>query len=597
MTVRALGALLLTTAVLAGPWASPSASAAPRLMPVSAVRRGMRGKGLTVVSGTRPSEFRVEILGVLRNAWPKGDLILAKLRGIRLEKTGVASGMSGSPVYINGRLIGAVAFTWSDLKEPICGISPIHQMLEAMGLKREAPPRVPVEAVEGRAMPAVMRLPRLRGGARPRPGTDLAPKPIATPVFISSFCPELVAELAPAFERCGLRPVQGGAAVTLSETPDLRPGSMIGIQLVGGDLSMVASGTVTYRDGDRFLAFGHPMFNAGACDLPVTGGLVHVVMPRATLSFKLTGATQVIGRLTNDFPFAVAGELGQAAPTARMTVAVRNATRERKETFTYDLALDRQWTGLLTGYVMGISLTRGQGVSRDMTASVFLRLKLRDKPWLALRERVHSTSLPRRVMRMGMMSQMLLDNPWEETVLEEAEARVEFVEERRTARIDGLRLSADAGRRGEKLTAIVRLRPYRSGRIVEKRIPFRIPENAEVGSLVEVTACDGPTSAQLSRQKAPGKFWATNLDRAMNILKSLPAGDRLALRVSKPGAGLTVEGEDLPDLPGTTIRLLADPTRTGSVLLHDDAVTMVPMPWVIQGTARLRVRVKPDAEP
>ena len=584
--------------VVAGAFAASCAAAEVALMPVSEVKRGMRGKGLTVMRGTRPEEFRVEILGVLKDAWPKGDMILARLKGLRLEKTGIISGMSGSPVYIKGKLIGAVAFTWAYLKEPICGISPIHQMMDAMGPKARPNVELTRRAGWGGRMPAIPRF-ALSPDAPwiPRKAPAMAPRPITTPVFMSSYDPELLGELAPVFERFGMTPLQGGGGDASGAKPDLRPGGVMGVQLVGGDMSMVASGTVTWRSGEQALGFGHGMFRAGKCDLPMTGGFVHTVMPLSSLSFKMSGATAVVGRVVNDFAFAVVGRLGGKPRTVPMKVTIRNLTRGRQRVFSYQLARDRNWTGMLVGYVMASSLGRTEAAKDEFTATVRLRLNLKGKRPLTVRDVTFSSDLGRTLMAVGGLARLVLENPWENVELESVEAQVDLVEERRTAAIVGMRLSADAAHRGEDVSAYVRLRPFKSPRVVEKEMRFRVPKLANEGSMVEVTACDAHSSSQLSRRMAPGRYMPSSFAQAVELIEGLPSGDELALRVSKPGSGLTVEGAALPDLPESTLTIIADPMRTGPMLMRDDVVRRVRMPWALKGGARLHVRVKADAEP
>ena len=250
--------------------------AAVPTMPFDEVQPGMTGTGRTVFAGTEISTFQVEILGKLPNIGPDQNLILARCSGGPLAETGVLSGMSGSPVFIDGRLIGAVAYSWGFSKEAIAGITPIEEMLAISELSAPAPSARNGGLQVDRALLAPMTnadslrtffekdlWPVLGRG----PGT-LA---LSVPLSIAGIGAAGLARVAPGLERAGFTPVQSGSyGRSAAQPPPLEPGSPIGVQLVRGDLEMTATGTVTWVDGDRVLAFGHPLFGLGPIDLPLT---------------------------------------------------------------------------------------------------------------------------------------------------------------------------------------------------------------------------------------------------------------------------------------------------------------------------------------
>jgi len=567
-------------------------------MRASELKRGMAGRGLTVLQGTRPEEFRVEILGVLENAWPRGDMILARLSGAGLERCGVAAGMSGSPVYVNGKMIGAVAYTWSYAKEPLCGIVPIHQMLEAFQ------PAARQDVYFARSIDWEEPLPALPRFAlkaedpwlplRPAPE---GPRRIATPLLVSCYSPEIVDALAPILERFGLAAVQSGGRGAADEEYAVTPGAAIGVQLVGGDMDISALGTVTYVDGNRFLAFGHPAFRTGAAALPVTGGYVHAVVPSQRFSFKLAGATGVIGRTLGDYAFGVGGELGKPAQTLPCEVTVRNRTRGRAETYRYALARHRNWTWFLAGWVIASSISRTEAALSEHVVAVRLEARVAGRQPVVLRDKLFSIQPAWDVMTMAWGLRYLAENPWEPVEMASVAADVELIEERRTARIVGLRLSKDAAHRGEEVTAFVRFQPFKSPQVVEREAVLKVPELAAADAHVGVIACDALTSAAVSRRLAPGRFRPTNFEQLVRILEDYPSGDELAVRVARPGAGITMDGDALPGLPRSVGEVIAGAPWTGLEPMRDDVVLRVKTPWILSGSAVLSLRVKSDEEP
>lgn len=574
-----------------------AALGAPDFMPVSELSSGMRGKGLTVFQGAQPEEFEVEILGVLEGAWPKGDMIIARLHGPQFDEAGVASGMSGSPVYIDGRLLGAVAFTWRDLKVPLCGISPIHSMMEAFQPPAGPKPDAGGEMVWQDGLPAVPRLPA-EAFAPPKqdaPST-LAPQRIATPVFLSNFDREAAAALAKYLAPFNLHPAVGGAAAAGGAAEALEPGHLMGVQLIGGDMSAVAVGTVTLRDGDRVLGFGHPLFQSGPSELPLTGGQAIVTAPSRAISFKMSTGTAPLGTLVGDYAFGVAGIVGREAPVIPMRVAVANRTRNRRDEYNYTLAVHRAWTGLLSGYAVAASVLRTEGAASPYTATVRFAMDVKGFEPLVIEDRIASGGIAYALMGLGSLANLIMDNPWQEASIRSFDVEVELDEGRHTAAVTGLRLSSQEARPGETLRAWVALRPYQAGETVEKEMAVRIPDDLPPGSQVRVLACDGFASASLSRSQAPGRYRPYGLGQMLRILGELPKGTELALRVSRPGTGVTLEGEAFPNLPESVRRVLTDAPRTGFEAMHEDAVATVETPWVIYGSAALMVRIKDDAQ-
>src|SRR5215204_1787083 len=331
------------------------------------LRPGMKGTARTVFSGTEAQEFGVEILGVLPGfPGPRQSAIIAKLNGANVEKTGVFAGMSGSPVYIDGKIVGAIAFSFPFSKEPIAGITPIRQMIELFNrgpenVKPKEPRVVSFSQLAGTdwkpnlpkpAVGSVSLLAPVSAGSPLMPLLGQQMTPIATPLVFSGITQESLTAFAPQLTASGLLPVSGvggSAAITpLAEANGntFPPGSSISVQLVRGDYSLAAAGTVTMRDGDRIYAFGHPFLSLGASDMPMTESSVVTVISNMNNSFKLSVPGRMVGAISQDRASGIFGLLRQAPKMIPVKVNL-HTSRERIETYSYEIANDSFLTPLL----------------------------------------------------------------------------------------------------------------------------------------------------------------------------------------------------------------------------------------------------------
>src|SRR6478609_5827617 len=365
----ALSAAILSVAVLG----LPALRADTPQMPISEIRPGMVGIGRTVFTGTQVQEFKAHILGVLfRSIGTQRNLILARLEGGPLAETGVIAGMSGSPVYIDGKLIGAVSYALGSFpKEPIAGITPIAEMTDATATVSARAPgaRVKVEFPLTRDG-LLQSFRKALNWNRPfadRPddaqfvgttglggvgGREIATmlRPIATPLVMSGFEPDVASTLGAAFQDQGFIPMAGAAGTHPGEMPfdgPLKPGDAIGVTFVNGDLELGATGTVTHIDGDRVYAFGHPMYNLGPTEFPMTRAYVYTVLPSLFSSMKLSSTGEVIGTFLQDRATAIAGRLGAGPRMIPVTITLESS-RQPKHSFHFTVVNDQLFGPLMT---------------------------------------------------------------------------------------------------------------------------------------------------------------------------------------------------------------------------------------------------------
>ena len=312
-------------------------------MPVQEIRRGMKGYGLSVFQGTKIERFSVKIIGVLRKTGSGSDLILARLKGGPLARTGVIAGMSGSPVYIKGKLIGAVAYAWGFSKETIAGITPISEMLQTFRYKKKK--HHPGFRILGSGKTMLHN--------RSVASANASFRRVATPLVISGIQPGVFDLVSGEMKKLGFLPVLGGSAGGKMDTATankLLPGSAVGVQLVGGDMNMTGIGTVTYNGPEGILAFGHPMMRRGFCSFPMTSAYIHTVMPSLNVSFKMGSPIRTVGTIHQDRSPAIAGTMGLKPDTIPVKLSLNYGGKKFR--YKYTIIRDRQLFSRLLASVL-----------------------------------------------------------------------------------------------------------------------------------------------------------------------------------------------------------------------------------------------------
>jgi hypothetical protein len=533
-------------------------------MPVDEIEKGMKGIGLTVFSGTRIEEFQVEILGVMENARPHGDMILARVSGGPLATTGMIQGMSGSPIYIDGKLIGAAAFGWSFSKEPLCGITPIEEMVHMwrqMDLQESAgweesslipsgkfDPFGPVSP----GLPETDRSGRSSGSAE-LPSSGLVP--IGTPVMVSGFDRRVIDRMIPVLERYHMTPVQAGSGGDTETEVALEPGASLAVQLVSGDVSLSAVGTLTYREGNRIVGFGHPMFSSGGIDFPLSGAVVHSVMPSLATSFKLASVSDVTGVLRQDRRPGVAGIVGSAPRTVPLKLSVGGPGKVELESFHFRLVHNKFLTpNLVLWTILNSLMATGQSMG-DATVRMDARLAMAEHGELHM-ENVFSGASPQPLVasEVGEITTLLLRTPLEDIQLEEIGIEVTVTQGRRIGRITGALLDRSSVRPGEQIGMTVTIQPYR-GRERSVRASLEVPPDIPPGRLI-VQISDAESSIEWEQRRAPHRFQFQNLEQLLEVLRDLGRNDQLILKLVSGRAGAVVKGRELPSLPPSALAAL-----------------------------------------
>ena len=555
-----------------------SVPAATEFMPVDQVKPGMVGVGLTVFQGSKIEEFKVHILGVIRNViGPRRDLILARLEGGPLATTGVIAGMSGSPVYIDGRLVGAVSYSLGQFsREPIAGITPIQEMVDAtaMDAKRAVGQRawldVPIthegiaqalRTAFSWARPFADRATdtELLGGAELGPlasqvGTML--RPIATPLSLGGFSPEMAGELGTMFSGTGLTPLVGSGATGAAAADDhatLQPGDAVGVELINGDLSLGATGTVTHVDGQRVYAFGHPFYNLGPTLFPMTRAYVHTLIPSLASSAKLASSGETVGTIQQDRATAIAGLLGKGPDLIPVKIALEN-DRGLKKSFSFGIVNDQLFAPLLTYVSVMNTLTSYE--RENGTASYIVKGKaLVKKHGEIAFEDLFTGDRPSAGAAAYVAAPVtfLLTNDDEPVEIEGLDLIITSTEQPRTASLERVWVDGARTRAGRIASLKVLLRTYRGEEVV-RTVPIEIPSN--VSGPLSVLVSDAARLAQVEQREVRQSVQPHGVSQMIRALNRARKNNRLYVRLLSPEAGAIINGEYLSSLPPSVLAVV-----------------------------------------
>ena len=593
----------LSMGLLAGLLAASSLPAAERgsvaYFDPAQLRPGMMGVGRTVFQGTEPEEFQVEILGVLQNAiGPQQDMIISRLHGKNVERTGVIAGMSGSPVMMDGKILGAVSYRLGTFeKEAIAGITPIADMVRAATM-----PTLPLDGA-ARALLKEWESPgKVVASSRgiPVPGMAASLVPIGTPLVFSGYPEALIRQVAPLFQARGLEPVAGGGSAGAGPSTDypIAPGVAISVPLVRGDLSIAATGTLTHVEGNKVWAFGHPFLGTGSVRYPMARAEVIVTYPSLLGSFKIANSTSMMGTLLQDRLTCIEGELGAAPQMLPVRVSIEGPAVHRKLAF--EVVQDDALTPILVGISIQASLQRILEFSSQSTLRAQLRVESDRHPVLtySMLESdaggVQSAAAGNVAREMATVLNVIYANRFEQARLKSAELKVTSIPEARIARVGEISMSPSQLRPGEELRVRAVVQPFR-GEPLQKEFKVRIPPDTPKGPLnVLVSSASNLNGLEggLLQQRFSG---TPGVDQLIEFMNSLRKDDGLYLQLTRRGPGAVVQGEVLPALPLSVMFTLGSNRFAGDEYPAPELPVleaMEPTDYVLTGGRRTSIMVR-----
>ncbi len=595
LSKRLVGLAVLVLFILKG--ALLSADSSRMILPLAEVKPGMKGIGKTVYAGERIEEFQVEILGVLENILPRQSAILAKLSGGPLDTTGVMGGMSGSPVYIDGKLVGAVAFSFPFSKEAIAGITPIQQMLDLFE-KPEGPVRVDPIRIEVSTVPPfrtvkltpamdldsggpfgstkTIQLSDSEVGSSPGllPFAGHSLQYIDTPLSLSGFSAKAIQYFWPTFQSLGMTPVPmggmtvGQASNKMADGSDIQPGSALAVQLIRGDLGVGASaaGTVTFREGDKIYAFGHPWLSVGPVQLPFCKAKVISLLPNLNSSFKIAVPTELAGAITQDRSQGLYGTVGLMPKLIPLTINLKSS-RNRNETFHFEVVNDRFLSPFLVNFAVFNTLTSYERALGEATLQVHGKIQIKGQPEVKFENTFSGESNSHVFASLAVVQPLsfIFASGFDNVAVENVTVDITSIDEKRTATLDRVWADREQVRAGETVILSAFLRTANGDEKVE-RFPIDIPADMPSGMLL-LTVADGVTLTNVENRMLRQTFMPRDLDQLIRAINNFRKNDRVYVRLQKPEPSVMIRGEEFSNLPPSFSHVITSDRSSSSSLM------------------------------
>ncbi len=548
------------------------------IMPIDKIKPGMKGYGKTVFRGTKIEKFEVEIISVLKNIRPRGDLILARLKGDVIDKAGIIAGMSGSPVYVNDKIAGAVAFSWAFSKEPITAITPIEDMLEIMDRKYNTnfynfePNMIKNYYVNN---------------------SQFNIRPIKTPLIFQGISESGIRLFQKDFEEMGFIPVAGGSAGDDIEVPEkFEPGSAVGVNLIIGDLNISAVGTVTYVKDNKLLIFGHPMFFSGIADLPLSYAYIYTVLPSLYHSFKIGSSTKIAGRIYQDQLSGLAGVLGEKARLIPFKLSANY--QGVKKVYNYNIIRSYTLLPKLIGLCVFRSVETTGGWRQNNTLNFEFNIKFDNGKKLKIKDTIPGITVYDS-LNSGMflfirpLSEILI-NKFNKVAIKNIEGRLDITTKIKIVEIKKILVPKKEYKPGDTVDVKIVLKEYQ-GKTIIKKMKFKLPPNLKDKDFLLVVS-SGREAQFVDYLLSPAKYIPYNFDQLIEIINNLAQTTELALWGIIREKGVVINGERLERIPSSYFSMLKDSLETGASPVLTLLKEKLMLDYAVVGSASYRIKLK-----
>jgi hypothetical protein len=570
-----------------------------QIMPEDQVKTGMHGVAYTVFEGVTPEPMEVEILGVLRNmAGPKSDVILARLHGKKVEYFGVVAGMSGSPVYIDGKLIGAIAYRIGEFsKEPIAGITPAGSMLEIDAMDKTPAPEEARALAGDRQATARTSGPGLATSPNQQdPGYANLLKPIETPLVFTGFSENTLRLFSKDFASVGVVPVMGAGSVSNDKQPEpLVPGSAVSAILVRGDMNIAGTCTVTYLDDTHLLACGHPLLQSGSVNMPMTKATVLATLPSAQNSFKIVNATEPVGAFMQDRRAGLMGRFDREPHMIPVTLTFNGVSHPKQ--FHYEVLNNAKVT---PAAMMATVFNAIQGMNEygedttyrlrgdiDVLGYPKLRVQNMYAPLDGSTPTAYSIALS-----IGEHFSRIFENPYATPKIEGVELNFDLVPDRRSARLETARTDITEARPGDEITIETLLRPYR-GESILRQIPVKIPTSTPRGTL-RILVSDGDTLDKM-RRVSGAMSRRLDLGSTIALLNKEHTNSELYVSLLEASPQAMVDDKVMPTLPLSVMNVMDGMRGTQDMIVVGESAVdeaSTPVDYVVTGSQIITLTIK-----
>ena len=573
-------------------------------IPVDQIHPGMRGYALTVFEGIKPESMDVEVLGVMHNTnGPKGDIILIRLHGTKVEYTGVVAGMSGSPVYLNGRLAGALAFRIGEFsKEPIAGVTPIADMLEINALDKS-----PAEEAAATKPSVTNSAGKTASPADAGTFSDSNQnstqsfasylKPIDSPLVFNGFSEDTVRRFAGQFASAGVVPVMGAGSVSEDKQPEpLEAGSAVSAILVRGDMDIAATCTVTYIDPQRLLACGHPLLQFGSVDLPMNKAQVLATLPSPLNAFKIVNTTEQAGVFVQDRHTGILGVFNKEPDMIPVTLTIHGGSGAK--VFHYEVLNNPRLSPVAMMATVFNALHGVNEYGEEITYRLNGTIDVKGFPEVGLRNMFvpaenGQPAAMAAALSLGDRFGRIYDNPYNAPAVKGVKLDFDLIRERRWARLESARTDVSEARPGDEIIVETVLAPYRGERVV-RQIPVKIPTSASKGNL-RILVSDGETLDRVGRTN-PAFGRKLDLASTIALLNKEHSNNRLYVSLLEADPEARVADKVMPTLPISVMNIM-DGMRGNQEMIvsgesNVDETATPPLDYVVSGAQLLTVTVK-----
>ncbi len=583
-------------------------------MPLSDVRKGMKGYGLTVFEGTTVEKFDVEILGVLHNIGPDQNLILARVDHPVVARAGIIAGMSGSPIFIDGKVIGALAYAWQFSKEPVAGVTPIEEMLK-IGRVAAPPGASPagatprMSAVEmlgfiAKQDPAGAFEKLVKGMAATPMSSNGSMHRIALPMSVSSFSAETVQRFSPYLEQLGFVAVPSGSTSnSAGSSPDKKPnakttfapGDPVGAVLLNGDFNVAASGTVTFLDGDHVYAFGHPFLDMGEINFPMATSEVVTVMASMASSFKFSNTGPIVGVLQQDRAAGIMGTLG-AKPDMIPIEVVLNGSGPA-QTYRVNVVRHSHLSPLMLAMVTDSVVANAQRAAGERTVMMDGEIRVKGYAPIRLREGWAGQQARQSIPQyLAVVAGYLMSNEFRPTEIESIKIHLRHDDDLRIAKLmEASLVTPPKGHiaAGDLVKVRTVLKPFRGEPFVEM-FDVRIPDDQPAGSAYLLVGSGSVMNAIDFTLVPPDP---RTLEQVLGVIERLRPSTDLTVALYSTGEGAVTSGVYLPNLPASMRAVLAADTSNGAqaaVKYHPAGQNARPLGYIVDGALKIDIDVQPS---
>jgi len=576
-------------------------------MPLSQVHKGMKGYGLTVFDGTQIEKFDVEILGVLNNTGPNQDLILARVDSPVVRRAGVIAGMSGSPIFIDGKVIGALAFAWQFAKEPVAGITPIEEMLKisdngpSVGSLPATAPRMSaaqfLDTITNGKTEAVFE--KLSADFGARQASTSGAKPIAVPLSLSSFAPETISRFGKYLDAMNFIAVPSGSTSTSTSTKHdsrpFQPGDPIGAVLLNGDFNVAATGTVTYTDGDKVYAFGHPFLDMGEVSFPMAKSEIVSVLPSLASSFKFANTGDVVGALQQDRATGIMGVVGATADTIPIELTLDGSGPSR--TYHVNMIRHSQLSPLILAMAADSVIANAQKAAGERTVMMDGEIDLQGLEPIHIKEGWAGAQARQAIPSyLAVVAGYLMSNEFRDAKIEKVKLHLRHDDSLKIAKlVEASIVPPENGRIAPGDTVKVRtvLKPFRGDSFVES-FDVKIPDNQTPGSAYLLIG-SGTVSNQIDFTLVPPD--PRNLEQVLAVLQRLKPATDLTVGLYSNGEGAVTAGVYLPNLPPSIRAVVTGDTSNGSqspVKYFASNQQSRSLGYIVDGALKIDLDIKPQ---